>query len=76
MTQCERIIQYMRDFGSITALQAMEDLGVMRLASRICDLRRDGYQIKKEDIKKRNRYGEWAHIAKYSLDRRDGDGTQ
>lgn len=76
MTQCERVIQYMRDFGSITALQAMEDLGVMRLASRICDLRRDGYRIKKEDVKKRNRYGEWAHIAKYSLDRRDGDGTQ
>ena len=27
-TQCERIIQYLRDFGSITSAQAMLDLGV------------------------------------------------
>lgn len=67
MTQCERIIQYMNDFGSITALEAMQDLGIMRLASRICDLKRQGYRIKKEDIQTKNRYGETIHIARYSL---------
>ena len=35
MTQCERIILYMRKFGSITTLQAFEDIGCTRLASRI-----------------------------------------
>ncbi len=68
MTQCERIIRYMKDFGSITALQAIQDLGVMRLASRICDLKKRGYNISKEDIPKRNRYGEKVYIARYSME--------
>ena len=42
MTQTERVHQYMRDFGSITQLEAMADLGVMRLASRINDMKRQG----------------------------------
>ena len=39
MTQCERILKYMRDFGSINPMQAMKDLGVMRLAARVADLK-------------------------------------
>ena len=66
MTQCERIIQYMDDFGGITALEAMQDLGIMRLASRICDLKQQGYKIKTEEVKKRNRYGETIRVARYS----------
>ena len=42
MTQTERVHQYMRDFGSITQLDAIRDLGVMRLASRINDMKRQG----------------------------------
>ena len=38
-TQCERIVQYMKDFGSITTLQAFTDLGCTRLASRVTDLK-------------------------------------
>lgn len=30
-TQKERIIKYLQDFGSITPLQALADLGIMRL---------------------------------------------
>ena len=37
-TQNERIIEYIHKFGSITQLQALQDLGVMRLASRMSDL--------------------------------------
>lgn len=37
VTQCERIVQYMREFGSISTLEAFSDLGVTRLASRIND---------------------------------------
>lgn len=40
--QEDKIVSYMNEFGGITALQAMADLGVMRLASRISDLRRRG----------------------------------
>ena len=44
-TQNERIIDYLHRFGSITQFQALQDLGIMRLASRISDLKRLGYPI-------------------------------
>lgn len=66
-TQCERIIQYLRDFGTITSAQAMEDLGVFRLASRISELKSSGWEIERKMIKKLNRYGEPVHFAEYSL---------
>ena len=34
MTQCERVLKYMEDFGSINPMQAMKDLGVMRPGDR------------------------------------------
>ena len=57
-TQCERIIQYMKDFGSITTLQAFTDLGCTRLASRVTDLKKQGYDIKSEFVSGKNRYDE------------------
>lgn len=66
-TQTERIIKYMQDFGTITSAEAMTELGVYRLASRITDLKRDGYAIKKETVSAKNRYGETVHFAQYSL---------
>ena len=57
-SQNERILKYMNDFGSITQYEAMQDLGVMRLASRISDLRRLGYPITSKMEPVRNRYGE------------------
>lgn len=68
-TQNQRIMNYMREFGSITQLQALSDLGVMRLASRISDLRRSGYQIKSRTEAVKNRYGEVCHIKAYSIEK-------
>ena len=67
MTQTERIYKYMQDFGSITQLEAIRDIGVMRLASRITDLRKQGVAIEKEMEKGKNRYGEATHFARYRL---------
>jgi hypothetical protein len=66
-TQNERILQYIAEFGSITQLEALRDIGVMRLASRISDLRRLGYPIKSTNEPVRNRYGEKCHIKRYSM---------
>ena len=66
-TQCERILEYMNKHGSITQLQAYVDIGCWRLASRISDLRKQGYAIKREMIKVKNRYGESVPVARYSL---------
>lgn len=67
-TQNERIIDYMREFGGITQLEALRDLGVMRLASRISDLRRLGWDIVSESVEVENRFGETCRIKKYRLE--------
>ena len=67
MTQAQRILDYMTEFGSITQFEAMRDLGVMRLASRISDLKKDGYPIKSEQVAVRNRFDETSYVSKYSL---------
>lgn len=66
-TQADRIIRYMQDFGSITSREAINDLGVYRLASRISELRKNGYEINRRMIKVKNRYGESCTVAEYSL---------
>lgn len=57
-TQNDRILDYMSRFGSITQLEALQDLGIMRLASRISDLKSLGYPIVSEMETVKNRFGE------------------
>ena len=66
-TQAERVLAYIEEFGSITQLDALKDLGVMRLASRISDLKRMGYPIASEMETVKNRYGENCYIKRYKL---------
>ena len=66
-TQNQRILEYIEQFGSITQLDALRDLGVMRLASRISDLRRGGVKIVSTTEAVENRYGEKCHIKRYSF---------
>ena len=65
--QTEKVLRYMQEFGSITSLQAMQDLGVMRLASRITDLKQSGYDVQSRYIHSKNRYGEPVKYKEYYL---------
>lgn len=47
-TQNQRILDYIEETGGITQLEALNELGVMRLASRISDLRKRGHKITSE----------------------------
>ena len=67
ITQCERILRHMKDYGSITSLEAVNEYGIMRLASRINDLRAQGIAIVSEVKTGKNRYGEDTHFAVYKL---------
>lgn len=67
LSQCERIVEYMNKYGSITQLQAYVDIGCVRLPSRIHDLKRKGYAIRREMIKVKNGEGSQVPIARYSL---------
>lgn len=66
-TQCDKVLEYMRRFGSITQLEALSDIGCMRLASRISDLRQQGYAIGRRIKTSKNRYGDSVSFAEYYL---------
>ena len=66
--QKERIVDYIKDFGSITHLEAVRDLGCQRLASRISELKKMGYPIVSEFETGKNRYGEPTNYKRYSLE--------
>ena len=68
MTQAEKVVKYMQEYGGITQIDALREFGCMRLASRIRDLRRDGMKIKSEMVKAKNRYGEPISFARYTLE--------
>lgn len=60
----------MRDFGSISPVEAMQDLGCMRLGARIFELKQAGHAIRREMETGKNRYGETTSYARYRLDDR------
>ena len=68
MTQTERILRHLEDHGSINPLEALREYGIMRLASRITDLKKQGYPIAKTMEKSKNRYGETVHYAVYVME--------
>ena len=49
-SQCKKILDYLLICESITAWEAMENLRIMRLASRIHDLRKLGHNISGEMV--------------------------
>ena len=67
ITQCDRILRHLRDHGSISSLEAISEYGILRLASRINDLKRRGYKFRSETRKGRNRYGEATRYKVYRL---------
>ena len=71
LTQSMKILKYMMDFGSITPIEALKDLGVMRLGARIYDLEKQGFEILHERESGRNRYGEKTSYARYRLEKKE-----
>ena len=66
-TQCDKILDYMRKYGSITPREADAEFGCMRLASRINDLRERGYAIGTRMKTGKNRDGGTTNFAEYYL---------
>jgi hypothetical protein len=70
-TQHDRVLQYMKDFGSITTLDAFRDLGITKLTTRISEMRRMGIAIEGTPETVENRYGDKCHINRYTLKEED-----
>ncbi len=67
ITQKDRIINYIREFGSITSLDAYKDLGITQLGARIDGLKKEGYSFKTEWESGKNRYGDKIDYKRYYL---------
>lgn len=69
MTQEQRVLAHLQAGRKLTQFEAIKDLGILRLASRINELKNAGHQISKTMIEVENRYGETCHVASYKLER-------
>lgn len=63
-TQNEMVLNHMRDYGSITPLQALRLYGCFRLGARIYDLKRKGINVVAKIIKNKKK-----HFASYSIEK-------
>lgn len=67
MTQCERILRHLQDYGSITQAEAVTEYGCYRLGARIFDLKAQGVPIRSERVTGKNRYDEPVSFSRYSI---------
>ena len=63
-TMKNRVLKYIKDFGSITTKQAFDDLGNTRLSEYIRQLRQE-YDVQDEWLYTTNRYGEKVKYKRY-----------
>ena len=66
-TKQQRVFNYMKDFGSITTLEACNDLGETRLSARIFELKDRGFDISYKWIEVLNRYKEKCRVKQYYI---------
>lgn len=67
LTQHELVLDYIKQFGSITPMEAFTDLGITKLATRVSEMRREGIQIDGETIAVKNRFGNTCYVKRYTL---------
>jgi hypothetical protein len=66
-TQTERVLERLR-VAQLTQLEALSELGVMRLGARILELRGQRHHILTEDVEVRTVHGSGtARVARYTL---------
>jgi hypothetical protein len=68
MTQADQVLKHMESGKTISPMDAMKEYGIMRLASRILDLRKLGYNIRAETASGLNRFGNVVRWREYWLE--------
>lgn len=66
-SQKESILEYLESGHSITQMEALNLFGCSRLAPRIGELRKDGYQIESKPVRVKTRSGS-VTVSEYRLD--------
>lgn len=65
MNQHKAILDYLEAHGSITPMEAFNNLGITKLSTRISEMIRRGYKFRKVPVEGKNRYGEPVRFMKY-----------
>jgi len=63
--QSKRLLEHLKAKGKIAPLEALNDLGIYRLADTVYKLRALGYDIKTKQTKSFNRFKERVQFATY-----------
>lgn len=67
-SQCRAILTDLKKGDRITALDALNRYGCMRLGARIYDLKRQGHEINSAMTTVKTRNGDTARVAVYSME--------
>lgn len=68
MNQMLAVLNHLKEHGSITSMEAIQLYGVTRLADKIYQFRKQGYNIKTVDCLGKTRFGNTCRYAKYVLE--------
>lgn len=76
VSQKQMVLDYIREFGSITPLDAFRDLGITRLSAIVFRLRDEGHDIRTQRGHGKNRYGQPIRYARYSFGKFEGETNE
>lgn len=76
MNQKNMVLDYIREFGSITPLDGFRDLGITRLSAVVFNLREEGHDIEKVIETGKNRFGNRTRYARYSFGKGEDNENQ
>ena len=68
LSQKDKVLRHLKQVGPITPLEAFNDYAIMRLTSRICELKDEGYNISTTILKSENKFGEPVSYAQYKIE--------
>lgn len=71
VTQRQKIVKYMLKFGSITSWEAYESLGITQFATRVKELKEQGYRFKTRWEKSKNKEGKTVRFKRYFMKEND-----
>lgn len=68
-SQCQSLLSHLKAGKTITQIEALDLYGILRLASRVNDLRKRGHAISTEMVPVFNRNGQRCVVARYQMDK-------
>ena len=67
MTQIEKVLRHIQQFGSISSWEAITEYNITRLSAHIYELKKLGVNIISERQTTKNKFGETVNFAVYRL---------